>query len=355
MTLLVTGGCGFIGTNFIRLHVSERRERIVNLDKLTYAGNRRNLEDLPESLHVLVEGDVADGELLKRVFSEYKPRALVHLAAESHVDRSILGPGEFVRSNIVGAFTLLEAARGYYEGLTPPERESFRFLSVSTDEVFGSLGPEDPPFTEESPYAPNSPYSASKAAADHLVRAYHKTYGLPVIVTNCSNNYGPYQFPEKLIPLVILNALNLKKLPVYGDGRQIRDWLHVSDHCRALSLALEKGRPGESYNVGGGAESANIDTVRILCELLDEKRPEPAVESRASLIEHVRDRPGHDRRYAVDCRKIERELGYRPLVRFKDGLSSAVDWYLDNPRWVESVVSGEYRNWNRRNYGESYE
>jgi dTDP-glucose 4,6-dehydratase len=320
--LLVTGGAGFVGSNFVLSTVKETGETIVNLDKLTYAGNLRNLEALrSDSRHVFVQGDICDRELVRSLLAKHKPRAIVHFAAESHVDRSIAGPAAFIQTNVVGTFSLLEEAKN--------SGREIRFLHVSTDEVYGSLGADDPAFTESSPYEPNSPYSASKAAADHLVRAYHHTYGLATLTTNCSNNYGPYQFPEKLIPLTITNALAGRPLPVYGDGRNVRDWLYVLDHCEALRLVLERGRPGETYNIGGGAEKQNIDLVRRICSLLDEARPRRTGQY-ADLIAFVQDRPGHDRRYAIDGSKIARELGWRPRENFESGLAKTVRWYLEN-------------------------
>ena len=326
--LLVTGGAGFIGSNFVLSTVAQAGEPVVDLDKLTYAGSLKNLDALRgDARHTFVQGDIGDRALLRKLLERHRPRAIVHLAAESHVDRSIEGPAEFVQTNVVGTFCLLEEARAYWSALAATERAAFRFLHISTDEVYGSLGPGDPAFTEETPYAPNSPYSASKASADHLVRAYHHTYGLPTLVTNCSNNYGPHQFPEKLIPLMLHHALAGKPLPVYGDGLNVRDWLYVEDHCRALREVLARGRPGEVYNVGGGAEMKNIDLVRTLCALLDEAKPRPGG-SYASLITFVKDRPGHDRRYAIDAGKIRRELGWRPQESFESGLRKAVRWYL---------------------------
>jgi len=327
--LLVTGGAGFIGSNFVLSTLAQAGESIVNLDKLTYAGSLKNLEALRgDARHTFVQGDIADRALLRQLFERHRPRALVHLAAESHVDRSIEGPAEFIQTNVVGTFSLLEEARAWWSALAAPERAAFRFLHISTDEVYGSLGPEDPAFTEETPYAPNSPYSASKAASDHLVRAYHHTYGLPTLVTNCSNNYGPHQFPEKLIPLMIHHALAGKPLPVYGDGLNMRDWLYVLDHCAALREVLARGRPGEVYNVGGGAEMKNLDLVKTLCALLDEAKPRTGG-SYASLIAFVKDRPGHDRRYAIDSGKIRRELGWQPRESFKSGLRKTVNWFID--------------------------
>jgi len=327
--LLVTGGAGFIGSNFVLSMVAQAGEPVVNLDKLTYAGNLRNLEALRgDARHTFVQGDIADRALVREILGRHRPRAIVHLAAESHVDRSIEGPAQFVQTNVVGTFSLLEEARAYWMQLAAPERAAFRFLHVSTDEVYGSLGPGDPAFTEETPYAPNSPYSASKASSDHLVRAYHHTYGLPTLITNCSNNYGPHQFPEKLIPLMIHNALAGKPLPVYGDGLNVRDWLYVEDHCAALREVLAHGRPGEVYNVGGGAEMKNIDLVRTLCALLDDAKPRTGG-SYASLITFVKDRPGHDRRYAIDAGKIRRELGWQPQESFESGLRKTVRWTLE--------------------------
>jgi dTDP-glucose 4,6-dehydratase len=327
--LLVTGGAGFIGSNFVLTSMAATGEPIVNLDKLTYAGNAANLDALrTDARHVFVKGDICDRALVRQLLERHRPRALVHLAAESHVDRSIEGPAEFVQTNVVGTFALLEEARAYWQSLAAPERSAFRFLHVSTDEVYGSLGPDDPAFSETTPYAPNSPYSASKAASDHLVRAYWHTYGLPTLTTNCSNNYGPHQFPEKLIPLMINQALAGKPLPVYGDGQNVRDWLFVLDHCAALRVVLERGRPGEVYNIGGGAEMKNIDLVKTLCALLDDARAR-AGGSYAELITFVKDRPGHDRRYAIDSRKIQAELGWRPEESFKSGLKKTVRWYLE--------------------------
>jgi len=327
--LLVTGGAGFIGSNLVLQTIAAAGEPVLNLDKLTYAGNRDNLEGLRgDARHVFVQGAICDRALVRRLLTEHRPRALLHLAAESHVDRSIAGPAEFVQTNVVGTFALLEEARAYWSGLAAPERAAFRFLHVSTDEVYGSLGPGDPAFSETTPYAPNSPYSASKAASDHLVRAYWHTYGLPTLTTNCSNNYGPYQFPEKLIPLMIHHALAGKPLPVYGDGQNVRDWLYVLDHCAALRTVLERGRPGEVYNIGGGAEMKNVELVKLVCALLDDARPRTGG-SYAALISFVKDRPGHDRRYAIDSRKIQRELGWRPQESFESGLRKTVRWYLE--------------------------
>jgi dTDP-glucose 4,6-dehydratase len=351
--ILVTGGAGFIGSNFVLewfkdLVVSS--EPIVNLDALTYAGNLDNLASLEgNAQHHFVKGDITDADLIKRLLAEHRPRAIVHFAAESHVDRSIHGPAAFMKTNVEGTFVLLEAAKAYWQGLGEIDKAAFRFHHVSTDEVYGSLKPDDPAFAETNPYEPNSPYSASKAASDHLVRAWHHTYGLPVVTTNCSNNYGPFHFPEKLIPLMIVNALAGKPLPVYGDGQQIRDWLYVTDHCSAIRAVLAKGRLGETYNIGGWNEKANIDIVRTICALLDELRPDPAG-SYTRLITYVKDRPGHDRRYAIDARKIERELGWRPAETFETGIRKTVEWYLSHADWVARVQSGAYLNWVERNY-----
>lgn len=349
--ILVTGGAGFIGANFVRDWLAAGGEAVLNLDALTYAGNPENLAALAgRADHLFVHGDICDRALLDRLLSEHRPRAIVHFAAESHVDRSIHGPAAFVRTNVEGTFTLLEAARAWWSGLPQAEREAFRFLHVSTDEVYGSLGPDDAPFCETTPYAPNSPYSASKAASDHLVRAWHHTYGLPVLTTNCSNNYGPYQFPEKLIPLIISNALAGRPLPVYGDGLNVRDWLYVGDHCAAIRRVLEAGRCGETYNIGGWNEMTNLEIVHAVCALLDELRPDPAG-PHARLISFVKDRPGHDRRYAIDARKIERELGWRPAETFETGIRKTLQWYLANPQWVQGVLDGSYREWLQRQYG----
>ncbi|MBI2317714.1 MAG: dTDP-glucose 4,6-dehydratase [Betaproteobacteria bacterium] len=351
MTVLVTGGAGFIGSNFVLDWLGTSAEALLNLDKLTYAGNLANLASVrSDPRHRFVQGDIGDRALIERLLREHRPRAIVNFAAESHVDRSILGPAEFIGTNVVGTFILLEAARAYWSALPAGEKEAFRFLHVSTDEVYGSLGPEDPAFSESTPYAPNSPYAASKAGSDHLVRAYHHTYGLPTLTTNCSNNYGPYQFPEKLIPLMILNALAGKPLPVYGDGANVRDWLYVADHCRAVRLVLERGRPGEVYNVGGASEKKNIDVVRGICAALDELAPR-ASGAYARLISFVADRPGHDRRYAIDAAKIRRELGWAPQESFESGLRRTVNWYLEHGEWVASVQSGEYQRWVELNYG----
>jgi dTDP-glucose 4,6-dehydratase len=348
--LFVTGGIGFIGANFVLDWLSMSNQSIINLDKMTYAGNRQNLITLEgDARHHFVQGDIGDKSLIEQLFRDYRPHTVINFAAESHVDRSIHGPGEFIQTNIVGTFNLLETTRIYWQALPEDEKTAFRFLHVSTDEVYGSLKPDDDPFTEQNRYEPNSPYSASKAASDHLVRAYHHTYGLPVLTTNCSNNYGPYQFPEKLIPLVIANALAGKPLPIYGDGMQVRDWLYVGDHCSAIRRVLEAGKVGEVYNIGGWNEMPNIEIVNTICTLLDELRPDPAGPY-ARLITYVKDRPGHDRRYAINARKIERELGWRPAETFQTGIRKTVQWYLDNQDWVQHVLSGEYRNWVDQNY-----
>jgi dTDP-glucose 4,6-dehydratase len=349
--ILVTGGAGFIGSNFVLDWLANGGGPLVNLDALTYAGNLENLSSLDgRADHVFVRGDICDRPLVDRLLARHRPHAIVHFAAESHVDRSIHGPAAFMQTNVTGTFTLLEATRSYFSSLDAESRAAFRFLHVSTDEVYGSLGPQDPPFTETSRYEPNSPYSASKAASDHLVRAWHHTYGLPVLTTNCSNNYGPYHFPEKLIPLMIVNALASKPLPVYGDGMQVRDWLYVKDHCSAIRTVLARGKVGETYNVGGWNEQPNIEIVHSVCRLLDELRPDPAG-SYARLITYVTDRPGHDRRYAIDARKIERELGWRPAETFDTAIRKTVQWYLDHPAWVAHVQSGSYRDWVGQNYG----
>jgi dTDP-glucose 4,6-dehydratase len=352
MTILVTGGAGFIGSNFVLDWLAQSDETVVNLDALTYAGNLQNLASLQgHPRHVFVKGDITDRELLTRLFEQHAPRAVLHFAAESHVDRSILGPGAFIKTNIDGTFALLEAARTHWMALDGDAKAAFRFLHVSTDEVYGSLAPDAPAFTETHPFEPNSPYSASKAASDHLVRAWHHTYGLPVLTTNCSNNYGPYHFPEKLIPLMIVNALAGKPLPIYGDGQQVRDWLYVKDHCSAIRAVLAKGRLGETYNVGGWNEKTNKTIVHTICALLDELRPS-AEGPYTRLITHVKDRPGHDRRYAIDARKIERELGWRPAETFETGIRKTVQWYLDNAAWVANVQSGGYRDWVAANYAQ---
>jgi dTDP-glucose 4,6-dehydratase len=352
MTILVTGGAGFIGSNFVLDWLAQGDEPVVNLDALTYAGNLQNLASLDgDTRHVFVQGSIGDGELVAKLLAKYQPRAVVNFAAESHVDRSIHGPEDFIQTNIVGTFRLLEAVRAYYGQLEKTAKTAFRFLHVSTDEVYGSLEKDDPAFSETNRYEPNSPYSASKAASDHLVRAYHHTYGLPVLTTNCSNNYGPYHFPEKLIPLVIHNALTGKPLPIYGDGQQIRDWLYVKDHCSAIRRVLEAGQLGETYNVGGWNEKANLDVVRTLCAMLDELKPRADGQSYATQITYVADRPGHDRRYAIDATKLERELGWKPAETFETGIKKTVQWYLDNAAWVENVTSGAYRDWVGQQYG----
>jgi dTDP-glucose 4,6-dehydratase len=351
MTVMVTGGAGFIGANFVLDWLAQSDETILNLDKLTYAGNLSNLAPLTgDARHVFVHGDMGDRALVARLLAEHQPRAVLNFAAESHVDRSIHGPREFIQTNIVGTFNLLESVREHWTALPDAERTAFRFLHVSTDEVYGSLSPSDAAFTENSPYEPNSPYSASKAASDHLVRAWHHTYGFPVLTTNCSNNYGPLHFPEKLIPLLIVNALAGKPLPVYGDGQQIRDWLYVKDHCSALRAVLAAGRLGETYNVGGWNEKPNIDIVHTVCSLLDELRPRSDSASYSQQITFVTDRPGHDRRYAIDARKIERELGWKPAQTFESGIRKTVQWYLDNPQWVTDVQNGTYRAWLSKQY-----
>ena len=350
--IIVTGGAGFIGSNFILEWMAAGKGPLVNLDKLTYAGNPDNLTSVADDpAYSFVHGDICDAELVAKLFRDVHPRAIVHFAAESHVDRSILGPEAFLKTNIDGTFNLLKAARHYYDTLEGEEKANFRFLHVSTDEVYGTLEPNDPAFHEDTPYAPNSPYAASKAASDHLVRAWVHTYGLPAMVTNCSNNYGPHHFPEKLIPLMILNALNGKPLPVYGDGQQVRDWLYVTDHCRAIMTVLETGRIGETYNVGGGNQRANLDVVNTICALLDELVPESKYKPHAQLITYVADRPGHDRRYAIDARKLETELGWRAQESFESGIRKTVEWYLANPGWVENVTSGAYQQWVDKNYG----
>ncbi|MFL6563614.1 MAG: dTDP-glucose 4,6-dehydratase [Burkholderiales bacterium] len=348
--LLVTGGAGFIGSNFVLSSLAVSDETIVNFDKLTYAGNLHNLDSLQgDPRHIFVRGDICDRAQVKQALERHRPRAIVHFAAESHVDRSILGPAEFIATNTVGTWSLLEEARAYWGALPPAERDAFRFLHVSTDEVYGSLGAGDPAFTESTAYAPNSPYAASKAGADHLVRAYHHTYGLPTLTGNCSNNYGPYQFPEKLIPLMIRNALAGEPLPVYGDGLQVRDWLFVLDHCEALRRILAQGRVGHTYNIGGASEKKNIDVVRTLCALLDAERPKPSG-SYAQQIKFVKDRPGHDRRYAIDGSKLRAELGWAPAESFESGLAKTVRWYLEHSEWVDEVTSGAYRSWVETNY-----
>jgi len=351
--VLVTGGCGFIGSNFVLDWVAQGLGPLVNLDKLTYAGNPENLQSLEgRGDYRFMQGDICDAGLLGRLMIESRPRAVVHFAAESHVDRSIVGPEAFLRTNIDGTFTLLQAARSFYGELAGEERERFRFLHVSTDEVYGTLSPTDPAFHEETPYAPNSPYAASKAASDHLVRAWVHTYGLPAIITNCSNNYGSYQFPEKLIPLMITHALAGKPLPIYGDGQQVRDWLYAVDHCRALQAVLERGRVGETYNIGGGNQRSNLEVVTTLCALLDELVPESKFRPHRQLVTYVTDRPGHDRRYAIDARKIETEVGWKAQESFETGLRKTVEWYLAHRVWVENVTSGAYQQWMTQNYGD---
>lgn len=346
--ILVTGGAGFIGSNFVLHWLTRESAAVVNLDALTYAGNLQNLHSLRASqAHTFVQGDITDAALVSDLLRRYQPRAVVHFAAESHVDRSIHGPEEFIRTNIIGTFQLLHAARDYWQGLSAPERERFQFVHVSTDEVYGTLRPEDPAFSETTAYAPNSPYSASKAGSDHLVRAYHHTYGLPTLITNCSNNYGPRQFPEKLIPLMVINAVHGKPLPIYGDGLNVRDWLYVEDHCEAIRTVLARGRPGETYNIGGRSEKTNLEIVNTICAVLEEERPG---RDYRSLITFVADRPGHDRRYAIDSTKIETELSWRPRESFESGIRKTVRWYLDNMEWVSNVTSGAYQNWIAVNY-----
>lgn len=349
--ILITGGAGFIGSNFVLDWLHQSNEPVVNLDKLTYAGNVQNLQTLNgDNRHIFVHGDIGDKTLVAQLLAQYKPRAVLNFAAESHVDRSIDGPEDFIQTNVVGTFHLLECVRSFWGSLPEQEKATFRFLHVSTDEVYGSLSADDPAFKETNRYEPNSPYSASKAASDHLVRAYHHTYGLPVLTTNCSNNYGPYHFPEKLIPLVIHNALAGKSLPIYGDGQQIRDWLYVTDHCSAIRRVLEAGRPGETYNIGGWNEKANLDVVNTLCAILDELKPRADGKRYREQIMFVKDRPGHDRRYAIDANKIEKELGWKPSETFETGIRKTVCWYLDNQQWVQNVTSGVYRDWVQRQY-----
>jgi dTDP-glucose 4,6-dehydratase len=351
--ILVTGGAGFIGSNFVLSWIGTLGTPVINLDLLTYAGNAANLATLGgDGRYLLVRGDICDAKLVGSLLGNHQPRAVVHFAAESHVDRSIASPQEFIRTNVQGTFTLLEQAKAYWSGLSDADRGDFRFLHVSTDEVYGTLGPHDPAFCETTAYAPNSPYAASKAASDHLVRAYHHTWGFPVLTTNCSNNYGPFQFPEKLIPLMILNALENKPLPVYGDGMNVRDWLFVEDHCAAIRAVLANGRVGETYNIGGNSERANIDVVKTICDLVDEMRPRAAAGSRRDLITYVKDRPGHDRRYAIDASKLSRELGWQPAAEFENGLRKTVRWYLDNSAWIENVRTGAYLDWINKNYTE---
>ncbi|CAB3838388.1 dTDP-glucose 4,6-dehydratase [Achromobacter ruhlandii] len=351
MSIIVTGGAGFIGSNFVLDWLAKHDEPIITLDKLTYAGNPNNLASLNDDpRHQLVQGDIGDAALVSRLLDQHRPRAVVNFAAESHVDRSIHGPGVFIQTNIVGTFQLLESVRSYYGGLDSAARQVFRFLHVSTDEVYGSLAKDDPAFNENNRYEPNSPYSASKAASDHLVRAYHHTYGLPVLTTNCSNNYGPYHFPEKLIPLIIHNALAGKPLPIYGDGQQIRDWLYVTDHCSAIRRVLEAGKIGETYNVGGWNEKTNLEVVHVLCTLLDELSPRPDGKSYASQITFVQDRPGHDRRYAIDATRLQCELNWTPEETFETGIRKTITWYLQNQEWVRNVTSGAYRDWVNKQY-----
>jgi len=350
-TILVTGGSGFIGSNFVLQWLASESSNIINLDKLTYAGNPANLAEISQDKRYrFLQGDICDRELIAELLVTHRPRAIVHFAAESHVDRSIHGPDDFVRTNVNGTFSLLEEARAYWSGLEESDRGEFRFLHVSTDEVYGSLGADDPAFTEETQYAPNSPYSASKAASDHLVRAYFHTYGLPALTTNCSNNYGPFQFPEKLIPLVILHAISGKAIPVYGDGKNVRDWLYVGDHCEAIRTVLARGKVGQTYNIGGQNELRNLDVVETICSTLDELRPDDAVVPHKSLIKFVSDRPGHDRRYAMNTAKIESELGWKPRETFASGIRKTVQWYLANQGWIQSVTSGGYRQWMATQY-----
>ncbi|MDH0289120.1 dTDP-glucose 4,6-dehydratase [Pseudomonas sp. GD04087] len=351
MTILVTGSAGFIGANFVLDWLGVQDETVVSLDKLTYAGNRENLASVDgDARHHFVHGDIGDTQLVAALLQQYQPRAVLNFAAESHVDRSILGPEDFIQTNVVGTFHLLEAVRAYWSALDEQRKSEFRFLHVSTDEVYGSLEANAPAFTEQHPYQPNSPYSASKAASDHLVRAYHHTYGLPVLTTNCSNNYGPYHFPEKLIPLVIRNALAGETLPIYGDGQQIRDWLYVKDHCSAIRRVLEAGQVGETYNVGGWNEKANLEVVHRICDTLDQESPRADGRSYREQISFVKDRPGHDRRYAIDASRLERELGWKPAETFESGIAKTVRWYLDNQAWVENVASGAYREWLSQQY-----
>ncbi len=353
-TILVTGGAGFIGSNFILQWMQRESAAVVNVDRLTYAGNPRNLDAVAANpAYMFVHGDICENELLRQVLERRQPSAIVHFAAERHVDRSIHGPDDFIRTNVNGTFTLLEQVRAYWNVLDSAARERFRFLHVSTDEVYGSLGADDAAFSESTAYAPNSPYSASKAASDHLVRAYHHTYGLPTLTTNCSNNYGPYQFPEKLIPLVILNARSGSKLPIYGDGRNVRDWLYVEDHCDAIRRVLHHGRVGETYNIGGNAEKPNIEIVETICSLLDELSPGDPVVPHRNLVEYVKDRPGHDRRYAMDTRKLEQELGWKPAETLASGLRKTVEWYMQHDAWVQEVVNGSYRQWIAKHYSHS--
>ncbi|MGB8763542.1 MAG: dTDP-glucose 4,6-dehydratase [Burkholderiales bacterium] len=348
--ILVTGSAGFIGANFVRDWLARKSDDVISLDKLTYAGNLENLAGLDDRRHVFVKGDIGDAALIAKLLKEHQPSAIINFAAESHVDRSIHGPEDFIQTNVVGTFHLLQQTREYWEELNPEDKNHFRFLHVSTDEVYGSLSVSDPAFSETKAYEPNSPYSASKAASDHLVRAYHYTYGLPVLTINCSNNYGPYQFPEKLIPLIILNALNGKPLPIYGDGKNVRDWLYVGDHCTAIREVLARGRVGETYNVGGWNEKTNLEVVHTICAMLDEIRPAQNGKPYASLITYVKDRPGHDRRYAIDARKIEKELGWKPQQTFDTGMRKTVLWYVKNTQWIHNVTSGAYKSWVDKNY-----
>jgi dTDP-glucose 4,6-dehydratase len=351
-SFLVTGGIGFIGSNFILKARKEQWANIINLDKLTYASNPQTLAELENDPgYSFVRGDISDIELVRNLLEQHQPDAIINFAAESHVDRSILNPLDFIQTNVLGTFQLLEASKTYWQNLSQSKRETFRFLHISTDEVYGSLNPTDPAFREDTPYAPNSPYAASKAGSDHLVRAYYHTYGFPTLTTNCSNNYGPRQFPEKLIPLIILNALNGKPLPIYGDGQNIRDWLYVEDHCDAIYLVLQKSQLGETYNIGGNNEKNNLTVVEKICEILDELAPKLNFR-RSSLITFVKDRPGHDRRYAIDCSKIKRDLGWEPKENFESGLLKTIQWYLDNPNWIEQVQSGNYQTWIEKNYGD---
>src|SRR5271168_3644187 len=352
-TVLVTGGAGFIGSNFVLNWIVKTKASVVNLDLLTYAGNRRNLLSIAsDPRHIFVKGDIGDSALVGSLLEKYQPRAILHFAAESHVDRSIAGPGAFIQTNIVGTFSLLEQAKKYWSGLPTDDKAAFRFLHVSTDEVYGTLGADDPAFTEETPYAPNSPYAASKAGSDHLVRAYHHTFGFPTLTTNCSNNYGPFQFPEKLIPLVLWKALNGEPLPVYGDGQNVRDWIYVADHCEAVRTVLKKGKPGETYNIGGCNEERNLEIVNTICAILDELSPSDPVTPHRQLITFVKDRPGHDRRYAIDARKIESELGWKPRETFETGIRRTIEWYLAHDDWTHEVTSGAYRQWMATQYSQ---
>lgn len=351
MTILITGGAGFIGANFVLKCIKQLDELIINLDKLTYAGNLDNLSSIKDNNnHIFIKGDIADSNLAKDLLEKYKPRAIINFAAESHVDRSISAPEDFIQTNVLGTFNLLECAKQYWQKLSSEERDAFRFLHISTDEVYGTLNKDDNPFNEKNRYEPNSPYSASKAASDHFVRAYYHTYGLPVLTTNCSNNYGPYQFPEKLIPLVIHNALNNQELPIYGDGQQIRDWLFVEDHCNAILKVLEKGALGEVYNIGGLNEKTNIEVVNYICEILDEVKPKIGGVSYKSQITYIKDRPGHDRRYAIDAKKIKENLDWSPECTFETGIKQTINWYLDNQQWVSRIISGDYKEWIKGQY-----